>query len=314
MMLARTAENLFWLARYMERADYVARLLQVASRLGSTQSDVGIEGGNEWHSTIVAAGCEQAFYARHPIASEEAVTRFLVAEPDNPSSITCCLETARRNARTVRTGLTADMWDAINSTWLGLRDYDAAHLPLERVADFLDWTKQRAALFNGAYATSMLRNDAYYFTRLGTMLERADNTARILDVKYHILLPRPEDVGSVLDYFQWAALLRVVSALRAYHVLYPGRIRARCVADLLILRPELPRSLLYCFEHVSKSLELIQGGPRQSPAHMLAGSLHAQLRYAQIETVVAKGLHEYLTDLIDRSFDLGRQIALAFSF
>ncbi len=314
MMLARTAENLFWLARYMERADYVTRLLQVAGRVGETGADIGIEGGNEWHSTLVAAGCEEAFYAQHETADESSVTNFLIADPHNASSIYCCLYTARHNARSVRTALTADMWEAVNGTWLGLREQNVESLTSERVADFLDWTKERTALFNGAYSTSMLRNDAFLFTRLGTVLERADNTARILDVKYYILLPRPDDVGGVLDYYQWAGLLRVVSALRAYHVLYPGRIRAENVADLLMLRPELPRSLIYCYEQVSKTLELIEGGPRKSDAHTRAGALHAQLRYANVGSIIAAGLHEYLTNMIDRTVLLGEAINKAYSF
>jgi uncharacterized alpha-E superfamily protein len=313
-MLARTAENLFWLARYMERADYVTRLLQVANRVGETQSGGGLDNGSEWHSTIVAAGCEDYFYTRFETATEENVTHFLMADAENHSSILTCLETARRNARSVRTALTADMWDAVNGTWLALREFDLANLPASRTAEFLDWTKERASLFQGSYTNSMLRNDAFYFTRLGSVLERADNTARILDVKYHILLPQPDSVGGVIDYYQWAALLRVVSALRAYHAIYPGRIVANNVAELLILRPELPRSLVYCYEQVNRTLELIQAGPRYSEAHRVAGSLHAQLRYARIEDISTKGLHEYLTDLIDRTTVLGQEIALAYSF
>lgn len=313
-MLARTAENLFWLARYIERTDYVSRLLQVANRVGETHFGGGFDSGTEWHSTIVAAGCEPAFYAKYETATEAHVTSFLIADMDNPSSILSCLETARRNARSVRTALTSDMWDAVNGTWLGLRDFNLARLDIARVAEFLDWTKERAGLFHGTYTNSMLRKDSFYFTRLGSVLERADNTARILDVKYHILLPRPDHVGGVLDYYQWAALLRVVSALRAYHAIYPGRIQADRVAELLMLKPELPRSLVYCYEQVNRTLELIQEGPRQSEAHRMAGALHAQMRYARTEDIFAKGLHEYLTDLIDRTELLGREIARTYSF
>jgi uncharacterized alpha-E superfamily protein len=312
-MLARMAESLFWLARYMERADYVTRLLQVANRVGETHS-AEADRGSEWHSTIVAAGCEDYFYSRFETATEETVTRFLIADAENHSSISSCLETARRNARSVRTALTADMWDAVNGTWLELRRFDLDNMPLSQTAAFLDWTKERASLFQGAYTNSMLRNDAFYFTRLGSMLERADNTARILDVKYHILLPQSDSVGGVIDYYQWAALLRVVSALRAYHAIYPGRIVANQVAELLILRPELPRSLVYCFQQVNETFGLIQEGPKHGEAHRLAGSLYAQLRYDRVEDISAKGLHEYLTDVIDKTEILGREIALAYSF
>ncbi len=313
-MLARTAENLFWLARYIERTDYVTRLLQVANRVGETHFGGGFDSGTEWHSTIVASGCEAGFYAKYEKATEEHVTRFLISDLDNSSSILSCLETARRNARSVRTALTIDMWEAVNGTWLGLREFNLASLPLAKVADFLDWTKERAALFNGTYVNSMLRKDSFYFTRLGSVLERADNTARILDVKYHILLPRADHVGGVLDYYQWAALLRVVSALRAYHAIYPGRIEAKRVAELLILKTELPRSLAYCFQQVNRTLELIEDGPRQSEAHRIAGGINAQMRYARTEDIFDVGLHEYLTDIINRTEILGREIADAYSF
>ena len=170
---------------------------------------------------------------------------YLVRDPDNPSSIFSCLETARRNARAVRTALTVDMWDALNETWLKARDARRFRLrPPSDLLELLDWVKERSLLFIGAYANTMLRNDAYYFTRLGTFIERADNTARILDVKYHVLLPQHEGVGGALDYYQWQAILRSVSALRSYHWVYQERLKPWLVAEFLILRPEMPRSLL----------------------------------------------------------------------
>ncbi len=314
MMLARTADHLFWLARHMERADYVSRLLAVAGRMDENQRDPLAADGGGWHSTLVASGCEAQFYAKHESATEANVTRFLVSDLDNPSSIHACIEAARRNARSVRTALTSDMWEAVNGTWLGLRSFDIQNLSLENTPTLLDWTKERASLFNGAYANSMLRNDAFYFTRLGSVLERADNTARILDVKYHILLPSTDAVGGVIDYYQWASLLRVVSALRAYHVLYEGRIQAWNVAELLILRKELPRSLMYCYEQVNRTLELIEGGSHKSEAHRQAGAIYNQLRYVRIQDIYEHGLHEYLTNIIDRTLVLGTDIARHYSF
>jgi uncharacterized alpha-E superfamily protein len=308
-MLARTADNLFWLARYMERADYVARLLQVAQRMSSLESSS--QAGSEWHSTIVAAGCEEGFYAKHDKATARSVTHYLLSDLDNTSSVNSCLETGRRNARAVRTALTADMWDAVNTTWLELREFDLDNLPSDQVPRFLDWTKERTGVFNGAYANSMLRTEAFYFTRLGHFIERADNTARILDVKYHVLLPRPDAVGGVLDYYQWAAILRVVSALRAYHQIYHGRISPWNVAELLILRPELPRSLLFCFDQITRYLDQVGGANavRRSEAHRQAGALYAQLRYGRIEDIFQNGLHEFLTDVIDRTIALGEQVS-----
>jgi uncharacterized alpha-E superfamily protein len=313
-MLARTASNLFWLSRYMERADYVARLLQVAQRMSGIETAQGV--GSEWHSTILAAGCEESFYAKYETATPEAVASHLVADADNPSSILSCLNTARHNARAVRTGLTADMWEAVNTTWLELRQFDLANHSMDDLARFLDWTKERSGLYNGAYANSMLRNDAFYFTRLGHFLERADNTARILDVKYHVLLPSHSGVGGMLDYYQWTAILRVVSALRAYHVIYAGRIKPWNVAELLILRSEMPRSLLFCYEQITNYLDRIGGeaSDRRSEAHRMAGSLFADLRYGRIDEIFQTGLHEFLTDVIDRTVDLGKQVSKQYLF
>lgn len=215
-MLSRTADNLFWLARYVERAESVARIVSAGYRMASLTRSLGAS-SNEWTSTLVAAGCEEAYRARHDEVTAEAVIEFLARDPENPSSILCCLETARRNARAVRTALTADMWETLNETWLELRSLDFSGQGADRMLGFFDWVKARSLLFQGAYASTMLRNDAFYFTELGTWLERADNTARILDVKYHVLLPGDEDVGGALDYGHWESILRAVSALRAYH-------------------------------------------------------------------------------------------------
>lgn len=315
-MLSRTADNLFWLARYMERADNVARLLQVAERM----SNIGPSGsgaqlpegvaGSEWRSAIIAAGCEDMFFEKYAEATAENVADYLVRDADNPSSILSCLATARHNARSVRTALTADMWDAINSTWLQLRELPLDVTSPERLGRLLDWTKERTELFHGAYANTMLRTEGFQFTRLGHFLERADNTARILDVKYYVLLPSTEAVGGVLDYYQWTALLRVVSALRAYHVVYPGRIVPWNVAELMILRRELPRSLLFCYDQIETALVQIaqEYGEPTGEAHRMAGALHANLRYGRMSDIFQTGLHEFLTDIIEQTTQLGEQI------
>ena len=306
-MLSRTADNLYWLARYVERAENIARIITVGHRMASMAGSLGSP-SNEWRSTLIAAGCEPGFFAKYPEAASESVIDYLVRDPDNSSSILSCFETARRNARAVRTALTVDMWDALNETWLaarGSRAYDPA-----RLSDFLDWVKERSLLFTGAYANTMLRNDAYFFTRLGTFLERADNTARILDVKYHVLLPREEGVGGALDYYQWQAILRSVSALRSYHWVYQERLQPWRIAELLILRPEMPRSLVSCMEQVTRFLDLLAGayGGKRGECHRLAGEMHARLRYGQIGQIMGAGLHEFLTEFVDRSVLLGDAI------
>jgi uncharacterized alpha-E superfamily protein len=307
-MLSRTADSLFWLARYMERADNVARILSVGQRMASLSSAAGAA-GNEWHSTLVAAGCEPAYREVHGEVRAAQVIDFLVRDERNPSSILSCLETARRNARSVRTALTADMWETLNETWLQLGAFDLEAPGADAVLRFLEWVKHRSLLFDGAYANTMLRNDAFWFVQLGTYLERADNSARILDVKYHVLLPRGEDVGGPIDYCQWESVLRAFSAVRAYHWLYRERIEPWNIADLLILRPEMPRSLLHCSSEVAHYLDRIgeQAGAR-AECQRLAGELHARLRFGRIDAIFQQGLHEFLTRFIEDNAILGDAI------
>ncbi len=214
LVLSRMADNLFWMARYIERAESIARLLDVGRRMASLLC-YPVGAAFEWASTIEAAGREASFQARFDVANDALLIRHLVRYANNPSSIVASLGTVHSNARAVRTALSADVWDAVNSLWLesqALRDEDFTTKGLPRI---LDWVKERSQRFGGAVANTMLRRDAYWWVRLGTFLERAENTARLADVKYHVLLPRVEGVGGLHDDFQWAAVLRAVSALRA---------------------------------------------------------------------------------------------------
>lgn len=310
-MLARTADSLFWLARYMERAENTARILQVSHRMASMARSLE-NPSNEWESTLVATGCDEGFHAKYGEAPEgRDVVHYLVRDLDNPSSILSCFETARRNARAVRTALTADMWEVLNETWLGARSFGASDFEPDRVVVFLEWVKHRGLLFHGAYSNTMLRNDAYYFTQLGTFLERADNTARILDVKYHVLLPAADAVGGVLDYYQWQAILKAVSALRSYHWIYHDRLRPWLVAELLILRAEMPRSLRSCYAQIVRHLDFLADryGGKRGECHRLAGEIDARLRFGRIESIFQSGLHEFLTECIDDTAKLGRDVA-----
>jgi uncharacterized alpha-E superfamily protein len=312
-MLSRTADSLYWVARYMERAENTARMLDVALRMPSL-SDDDRDGASEWHSTIVASGCEKSFYAAHQSPGAAAVIDHLARDPKNPSSILSCLETARRSSRAVRTALTADMWDAVNATWLEARKLRDEDFAPENIRRLLDWVKERSQLFGGAVANTMLRNDAYWFTRLGTFIERGDNTARILDVKYHVLLPTPESVGGGVDYHQWATILRSVSALRAYHSIYRDRVKPWRVAELLILRQEMPRSLCKCLQEISSHLDLLSADGSRGECHRLAGQVHAKLRFGTIESIFQGGLHEFLTEFIDTNTTLGDKIAEHYLF
>ena len=202
-MLSRTADNMYWLARYVERAEYLARILEATQRLSAVPTTGGAT-TNEWESAVSTAGCAASFFSAHKEANEQSVTDFLAFSPDNPSSIRSCFEVARSNARSVRTALTMEMWDAINGTWLELQKFGTGAVSREQFAQFLRWVQESSLRFDGSAYRTMLRNDAYWFSRLGVFMERADNTARILDVKYHLLLPENERVGGPLDYFQWA--------------------------------------------------------------------------------------------------------------
>ena len=194
-MLSRTADNLYWLARYVERAEYLARILEATQRL--TAMPLAYVGEtNEWESALATAGCSSAFFAAHEEANEETVTDFLAFSTSNPSSIRNCFEVARANARSVRTALTMEMWDAINTTWLELKRFGNRPTSRDEFARFLSWVQESSLRFDGSAYRTMLRNDAYWFSRLGVYSERADNTARILDVKYHLLLPAPTSTSA----------------------------------------------------------------------------------------------------------------------
>ncbi|MBP0578808.1 alpha-E domain-containing protein [Labrys sp. LIt4] len=308
-MLSRTADNLFWLARYVERAEYLARILDAAYRLSSLPASYG---GltTEWESAVETAGCGPAFFAAYEEANERTVTEFLAFSAENPSSIRNCFEMARTNARGVRTALTAEMWSTINDAWLQLQRYDPARMSREEVSRFLDWVKGVSLMFDGSAYRTMLRNDAYAFARLGLFLERADNTARILDVKYHVLLPPSESVGGSLDYFQWTAILRAVSALTAYHWVYKESLKPWLVADLLTLNTQMPRSLASCYENLNGNLDqLAQVYGRQGPAQRLARVTQSRLQNLSIDEVFQSGLHDFITDFITDNNNLSAAIA-----
>lgn len=305
-MLSRTAESLFWMARYTERAGNVARGLSVTRRMAATARALGTEGA-EWRSLLVASGCDPGFREKGAEPTQAAAVQYLVHEQDNPSSIRSCIEAARHNGRTVRTALTVDMWEVLNDTWNALRATPDGATEDERLPGFLGWVRERVMLFNGAANDTMLRDEAWRFVHLGTMLERADNTARLLDVKHGLLAP---EADGAVDYVQWQSILRSVSALRAYQWLFRDRLRPERIAELLILRPEMPRSLLACHAGVGTTLEAIaagQGG-RTGECHRLAGELTARLQFGRMDGILESGLHAFLTEMIEATSTLGQEI------
>lgn len=304
-MLSRTADSLYWVSRYVERAEYLARILDATTRLTNLPSAYG-GAGTEWQSAVATAGCEEAFALAYGEANERNVCEFLSFNPDNPSSIRNCFALARANARAVRTALTSEMWDALNGAWLELQRFERKRMDREEFARFLDWVKNVSLVFDGSAYRTMLRDDGYWFSRLGVHVERADNTARILDVKYHLLLPETEQVGGSLDYFQWTTMLREVSALTAYHWVYREAVKPVLIADLLILNKRMPRSLASCYESISRFLDQIGDAyDRHGPAQRQARKTLASLSNMPIDAVIQRGLHEFISDFITENNRLG---------
>ncbi|MGX1198751.1 alpha-E domain-containing protein [Parvibaculum sp. MBR-TMA-1.3b-4.2] len=313
-MLSRTADNLYWISRYMERAENLARILRVTDRL-SLMPAIAESDGNEWHSTIVVSGVEDEFYERYDEATPENVISFLAFDPENPSSIRNCLETARRNGRAVRTALTTEQWESLNTTWLELPGWNENRVRGSGLNRFLDWVKDRSLLFHGATVATMLRRDSYFFSRLGTFIERADNTARIVDVKYHILLPEEAEVGGGIDYYQWASILRAVSGYRSYNSVYRQGLKPWLIVEFLTLREEMPRSLASCALGIKESLDHLaeQYGQRHE-CHRMAGQIHSRLRFGQMDDIFRQGLHEFLSEHIENNNRLAYEISRAYLF
>lgn len=307
-MLSRTADSLYWSARYLERADFQARILETGLRLASLPSTNGP--GNEWESAIASSGGMALFSQFYDVLSEETARHFIIFSKENPSSIRNCIAIARANARSVRTALTSEVWEAINEAWLELKTISDRDMGREETLRFLEWVKRVPRGVEGAAHHTMLRNDAYWFVQLGEAIERADNTARILDVKYHLLLPASERVGGSLDYFQWTAILRQVSALTAYHWVYRESVRPWLVADLLILNRQMPRSLASCYGSMARILDQVAEAYGQyGPGQEQANSTLARLDSLRIGDIFQNGLHEFITGFIKDNNRLGASLS-----
>ena len=308
-MLSRTADHLFWMSRYIERAENLARLLDVTWQMSLVPQAVETANQN-WNAIIALNSLEESFSAKYATVNAENVLRFMVSDTDNYASIHSCLRLARENAHAVRGTITTEMWETLNSTWLEAREKTFEQLYNAGIADFFEWVKMRSSLSRGTTLGTLLQDVSFHFIRLGTLLERADNTARILDVKYHVLRPHGEEEGAT-DFYQWGALLRSVSAFEVYRKAYRDVITPERVAELLILRDDMPRSLHFCMNGVVKNLELIANSLSDETQRQ-AGLLHAELHYARVEDILKQGLHEWLTDFMDRIYLLGNGISKDF--
>ena len=307
-MMSRTDDNLFWAARYVERADFTARVLDAAVRLSALPASYAGDAGAEWISALATSDTVEAFAEAGRQPTEAEVKRHLAFSYENASSIVSCLETARFNSRAVRTALTTETWEGINDAWNAMQAFDET-MDAESFARFLEWTKRVSLAFDGSAGRTMLRNDAYWFLRLGTAVERADNTARLLDVKYHLLLPEEEPVGGGLDYFGWTTILREVSALTAYRWVYREEIKPWLVADLLLLNRELPRSVASSYEVIVASLDALadQYG-RSGPAQRLAVEILHRLETSRMDDLFQSGLHEFIGEILADNTRLGRAV------
>jgi uncharacterized alpha-E superfamily protein len=297
-MLSRTADNLYWIARYMERAETTARLLEVGARIALLPSS-GTGYRSEWDSLLQASGTANGFARKYGDPVQRNIESYLFFDRDNSSSVASCLFRARENARIVRTALTTQVWDAINTAFQELRDLERRPRSEMELMRLTEWTMRHAAMVRGAIDATLLRNDGWDFLNLGYHLERADNTARLMDVKYYVLLPRLEFVGSGLDNYQWTTLLRAMSAHRAFHWAYGGEVTARKIAHFLILNPQCPRSLIACVQGLTAHLDrLATSYGRQTAAQSRARQMLTELSGGSVEGVFDEGMHEFLTRFI----------------
>lgn len=311
-MLGKTASGLFWMFRHLERSENTARLVEVGLRMSITRA---ASNANEWTSVVAATGCANAYVERHDTYDTDKVIDFLLRDRDNGSSVMSSIDAARNNARMVRTALTREVWESVNVAWLTLKDVLAKPVTSAQLPSVLASIRQQNALVRGTLLGTMLRNDNYCFARLGTFIERADNMARLLDVKYYVLLPSTSYVGSSLDNVQWETILRSASAKRAFHWVHDGETTPMAIADFLLLDRRLPRSLVYCYEKIGGNLNFLatEYGERQ-PCLDMAEAMIAGLRAQSIEQVFKLGLHEFLVDFLSRNSSLAAQIETDYRF
>lgn len=312
-MLSRTADHLFWMARYTERAENTARMLDVNYQTSLLpQSEEATLMG--WQNTLSISELNYVFQQQgHTEVTSRAVMDFMVKDPENPSSVFSCLRAARENARAVRGALTTEIWETQNQTWLECQRLLDSYG--RDPAQFFEWVKFRSHLSRGVIMGTMLQDEAFHFLRLGTFIERADNTARLLDVKFQSVgsefFGDSEEKEQEFDFYHWSAILSSVSAFEVYRKVYRDVIRPERVAELLILRPDMPRSLVACLEEVVGNLSKVANS-RSSETERRAGKLHADLRYGAMGDILATGLHAYLTQFLDRVNDIGSRVSRDF--
>ncbi|MEO8722472.1 MAG: alpha-E domain-containing protein [Sphingobium sp.] len=311
-MLGKTAGGLFWMFRYLERSENTARLLDAGFRITLTRPATA---ASEWKSVLTTAGSIDDYEERHDNFDSARIIDFLLRDASNPASVLNTVKAARDNARLVRTALTREVWEAINEAWMTLKSLLSRPVRDRDVPEVLSTIRQQNALVRGATAGTMLRNDGYNFIRIGTFLERADNTARILDVKYYLLLPSIAQIGSSLDNMQWEIILRSVSAQRAYQWLNGADTNSKNIANFLILHRQMPRSLAFCSQKIKINLGYLEQDYRIfNPSGTLAQAHYDKLTDCDIEAIFEFGLHEYIERFILENNVLASQIAQDYRF
>jgi uncharacterized alpha-E superfamily protein len=307
-MLSRTADHLFWMARYTERAENTARMMDVnlQTQLLPQSAETAEQG---WRAVLGISELQPIFDAKYGILSHKDVLDFMVRDPENPSSISSCLTQARENARAVRGTLTTEVWETQNTTWLEMNMLLKEGILERDPGEFFEWVKHRSHLSRGVTIGTMLKDEAFYFIRLGTFLERADNTARLLDVKFHT--DREQVSSGEMDFYHWAAVLRSVSAFETYRKAYRDVITPERVAELLILRGDMPRSLIACMSEVVNNLAQVRNDV-SSETERFAGRMHANLKFNSMEDILRRGMHDYLTEFLEHVYELGDRVSRDF--
>lgn len=313
-MLSRTADHLFWMSRYTERAENTARMLDVNYQTSLLPQSAAVAQVG-WEGLLAISELMPAYKAKYGEVTPQHVLNFMVRDLDNPSSIASCLTAARENARAVRGTLTTEVWETQNSTWLKLTSYLKGKDFERDPAAFFEWVKHRSHLSRGVAIGTMLQDESFHFYRMGTFLERADNTARLLDVKFHAVesdfFGTASEMDQEYDFYHWSAILRSVSAFEVYRKVYRDVIKPELVAELLILRPDMPRSLRASMNELVANL-LVVSNDHSAETERIAGKLQADLQYARIDEILATGLHAFLTQFLDRVNNLGWRISRDF--
>jgi len=313
-MLSRTADHLFWMSRYMERAENTARMLDVNYQTALLpQSDAVAELG--WRGLLAISELTGDYLKRYGEIKPARLMEFMVADEENPSSIVSCLRAARENARAVRGTLTTEVWETTNQTWLEFNKLLASGELKRDPANVFEWVKFRSHLSRGVVVGTMLQDEAFHFVRIGSFLERADNTARMLDVKFHDVesdfYGQADDRDNEYEFYHWSAILRSVSGFEVYRKVYRNVIQPEKVAELLILRADMPRSLAHCMNRMSSNLRSV-ANTNSGDTLRRAGRLEADLRYGRIDEILSTGLHAYLTQFLANVGELGAGISKDF--